>query len=199
MPWHVRVVLFLALVGPFVMAAGCDHRPKPRNECQKCVEFEPPQSIGTTYGSPAGNTAGDVVFSENGIQVSVDSFKFSGGGGAFTVATIIMPPLPFGINQTIRTNNINLGFDFSGVGFPISEVQFEFLDLGGFENLSVNGSPVFAGELSSAPTSIGGTNLAVYRAPVSGGSKGIVIIRGAVKKIVVGGQEFWLDRVCARR
>jgi hypothetical protein len=111
-----------------------------------------------------------------------------------------MPPVPFGMHQTISTNNINPGFDFSGIGFVPYEVQFEFLDLGGFENLSVNGSPVpvYVGELSSAPSLIGGVGVAVYDSPVAGGNKGIVILRGLVKKLVVGGQEFWIDRVCAR-
>jgi hypothetical protein len=98
----------------------------------------------------------------------------------------------------MRTNNINLEFDFSNIGFAPSEVRFEFLDLGGAENLSVNGSPIFAGDLPAVPSPVGGVNVSVLTTPVAGGKKGIVILTGAVQKVRVGGQEFWIDNVCAR-
>jgi hypothetical protein len=98
----------------------------------------------------------------------------------------------------MRTNNINLEFDFSGVGFTPSAVRFEFLDLGGFENISVNDSAIFAGELASAPNPIGGVDISVSTTPVAGDRKGVVILTGAVQKLKVGGQEFWIDNVCAR-
>jgi hypothetical protein len=70
-----RVALSLLAV---LAMAGCDGRPKPPRDCQRCVEFEAPLALGTKYGAPAGNHPGDVVFTESGIQVSVDSFKFTG-------------------------------------------------------------------------------------------------------------------------
>lgn len=167
--------------------------------CEVCVDFEPPLTVGTQYGAPAGHSSGDVVFTTNGIPVSVHDFSFPGGGGTFNVANIDLAPVPFGSGQSMRTNNINLEFDFSNIGFAPNAVKFEFLDIGGFENLSVNGSPIFAGELSAAPNPIGGANISVSTTPVAGGKKGIVILTGAVQKIRVGGQEFWIDNVCARQ
>jgi hypothetical protein len=164
-----------------------------------CVDFEPPLSVGTQYGAPAGHQSGNVVFSTHGIPVSVHDFNFAGGGGTFNVAHIDVAPVPFGSGQSMRTNNINLEFDFSNIGFAPNEVKFEFLDLGGSENISVNGSPIFAGELSSVPSPIGGVNVSVSTTPVTGGKKGIVILTGAVQRIRVGGQEFWIDNVCARQ
>mgnify|MGYP003394174013 CR=1 FL=1 len=164
-----------------------------------CVDFEPPLSVGTQYGAPAGHQSGNVVFSTHGIPVSVHDFNSSGGVGAFNVAHIDVAPVPFGSGQSMRTNNINLEFDFSNIGFAPDEVKFEFLDLGGFENISVNGSPIFAGDISSVPNPIGGVNISVSTTPVTGGKKGVVILRGAVQKIRVGGQEFWIDNVCARQ
>jgi hypothetical protein len=49
------------------------------------------------------------------------------------------------------------------------------------------------------PSPIGGVNVSVSTTPVTGGKKGIVILTGAVQKIRVGGQEFWIDNVCARQ
>lgn len=172
---------------------GC---PRPQPEpCETCVDFEAPLIPGTQYGAPAGNSNGDVIFTANGIPVSVHDFDFTGGGGTFNEAHIETPPTPFGSGQTMRTNNIDLEFDFGGLAFTPSEVQFEFLDLGGFENLSVNGSAIYAGDLPAAPAAIGGVSVAVYTA----GSKGIVILTGAVQKLRIGGQEFWIDNVCAKK
>jgi hypothetical protein len=164
---------------------------------QVCVDFELPLAVGTQYGAPAGQHNGDVVFTTNGIPVSVHDFDFLGGGGTFNLARIELAPLPFGNGQSIRTNNINLEFDFSNIGFTPKEVRFEFLDLGGIKNISVNGSPIFIGDLPAAPNPIGGVNISVTTTPVAGGKKGLVVLTGAVQKLRVGGQEFWLDNVCA--
>jgi hypothetical protein len=162
-----------------------------------CVDFELPLALGTQYGAPAGHHPGDVIFTTNGIPVSVHDFEYGGGGGTFNVATIDTAPVPFGAGQSMNTNNINLEFDFTGLGFTPTKVSFEFLDLGGNENLSVNGSPIFNGELSSAPASLGGVNVSVSTTPVTGGKTGTVILTGPVKTLRVGGQEFWIDNVCA--
>jgi hypothetical protein len=114
------------------------------------------------------------------------------------VASIDVAPVAFGSDQSLRLNNINVEFDFSGVGFAVQEVTFEFLDLGGHENLSVNGSPIFAGELSAVGSPIDGVSASVTTTPVSGGNSGRVVLGGAVETVRVGGQELWIDNVCAR-
>lgn len=48
------------------------------------------------------------------------------------------------------------------------------------------------------PNTIGGVNVSVSITPVTSGKKGIVILTGAVQKLRVGGQEFWIDNICAR-
>jgi hypothetical protein len=162
-----------------------------------CVDFEPPLTVGTQYGAPAGHNSGDVVFTANAIPVSVHDFDFAGGGSTFNLAYIDLAPVPFGSGQSMRTNNINLEFDFSNIGFVPREVRFEFLDLGGVVNVSVNGSSMFIGDISAAPNPIGGANISISTTPVTGGRKGLVILTGAVQRIRVGGQEFWIDNVCA--
>lgn len=186
LPMLLVVILIIALV-------GC---PPPR---PVCVDFEPPLTVGTEYGAPAGNSPGDVVFTTNGVPVSVENFDYIGTGGTFNLAYIDTATSFFGNGQTIRTNNINLEFDFSNIGFRTSRVDLEFLDLGGFENLSVNGSTVFAGELTSAPSPIGGVTLVFSTTPVPGGNKGNLTLKGAVTTLRIGGQEFWIDNVCAKK
>jgi hypothetical protein len=164
---------------------------------QRCLDFEAPLTVGTQFGAPTGHQSGDVVFTTNNIPVSVHDCVFVGGGGTFNVALIDVAPVPFGSGQSLRTNNINVKFDFSNLGVAVSQVQFEFLDIGGFKNLSVNGSPVFAGELGAAPSPIGGVNIAVAVSPVAGGTTGVVTLTGSIQTLRVGGQELWIDNVCA--
>jgi hypothetical protein len=164
-----------------------------------CMDFGPPPSAGTVFGSPANNPGDIVMQTASGIRMSVYDFVWVGGGGTFNTARIELPPRPFGNGQTIRTNNINLDFNFAGIGFLASRVTLEFLDMGGFENLSVNGQPVpiYAGELTAVPNSIAGVSISVASTPLSGGKKGTVALTGPVNTLRVGGQELWLDNVCA--
>jgi Concanavalin A-like lectin/glucanases superfamily len=160
-----------------------------------CLGFEAPLTVGTEYGAPAGQHSGDVMFTTNGIPVSVYDFNFAGGGGTFGLAKVDVAP--FGSGQSIRTNNINLEFDFGNIGFVPAAVKFEFLDLGGVENISVNSSPIFAGDISAVPGSLGGATVSVSTTPVTGGKEGLVTLAGAIQKLRIGGQEFWIDNVCA--
>lgn len=190
-----RYALGLALLS--VSTAGCVCRP-PYNP-SVCVDFDPPLVVGTEYGASAGNSSGDVVFTSNNIPVSVHDFVYTGGGGNFNKAYIDNAPLPFGSGQSIRTNNINLKFDFSHLAFTPSQVQFEFLDMGGFENLSVNGTPVYAGEFTLAPSPMGGAVVSTFTTPVTGGKKGVMILNGPINEVLIGGQELWIDNVCVRQ
>jgi hypothetical protein len=176
--------------------AGC--APTPPSRPQACVDFEPPLALGTQYGTPAGQAPGTVIFTTNSIPVSIYDFRFTSGGGTFGLAKIDNAPVVFGQGQSIRSSNINLEFDFTGLGFPTSQVQFEFLDLGGYENISVDGNPnpIYAGELSAAPNPIGGISHSIITNPVTGGSQGTMTFKGAIRNLRIGGQEFWIDNVC---
>jgi hypothetical protein len=164
-----------------------------------CVEFGPPPAAGTVWGSPAGHLPNTVVHSENSIKVLVQNFFWIGGGGAFGAATIDFPPVAFANGQAANTNNINLQFYFGNLGWIPTKVYFSYLDEGGFENLSVNGSPFYLGELDTAPAVVGGRNVNVWTwVPAPGYEAGWVQIDGgSIKHITVGGQEFWIDKVCA--
>lgn len=166
-----------------------------------CVDFEPPLAVGTEYGTPSGHIPGDTAFTSNNITVRVWDFEFIGGGGTFNVATIeptMTFPTAFGNGQIIRPNNINLEFDFSGLGFQVAQVELNYLDLGGSENLSINGSsPTYIGELSAASSPVPGVSVSVSTTPVTGGTTGVLTVSGAIKTLELGGQELWIDEVCA--
>ena len=65
----------------------------------------------------------------------------------------------------------------------------------------MNGSPVVIGNLTAAPPVLGGVAVSVTATPVpppAGGLRGTVTLTGVVKKLEIGGQEFWIDDLCAQ-
>jgi hypothetical protein len=160
-----------------------------------CVEFGPPPAAGTVWGSPVGHIPGQTVHVENSIRVLVQTFQ---PFGAFNAAVIDNPPVLFANGQAANTNNINLQFLFNNLGWTANKVYFSFLDLGGFENLGVNMSAYYIGQIAAAPAVINFRNVNVTTFAVPGGIRGHVRIWGGpIKDITVGGQEFWVDKVCA--
>ncbi len=163
-----------------------------------CVDFEPPLNVGDQFGQPAGHSGGDVIFTTRGIEVSVQDFSLVGGGSTLNVAQVDQAPAPLGGGQAMRLNNISLGFNFTRAGLAGGVVSFDFLDMGGYHNLSVNGSPVFVGDIKAVPSPTGGVAIAVSTTPVVGGTRGVVVLRGTVEDLLVGGQELWIDNICVR-
>jgi hypothetical protein len=161
-----------------------------------CVDFEPPIALGTEYGGPAGHASGTVVITTNGIAVSVADFEL-GGNTFLNLASVDTAPPALGTGQVLRLNNISLDVDLSALPFTAREVRLDFLDLGGTENLAVNGSAVFIGDLASAPPTLGGVAVSVTSSPVAGGTRGTVVLTGTVTSLRVGGQELWIDNICA--
>jgi hypothetical protein len=153
-----------------------------------CVDFES-LSLGSMYGSGI-NSPGDVIFYENNIAVQVDSFFYVGGGGTFGFAEV-MNTSGIGSGHAMREGNINLTFDFTEIGMFSEMVTFDFADFGGHENIAINGSAVYTGELSSA--SIPGFSINVSMS----GDVGQCVIMGNIETLMVGGQEFFIDNVCA--
>ncbi len=103
------------------------------------VDFES-QSPGTVFGSPVGNTPGDIVFSEDGADVVITTFQ-SGGSAYYNFARIepsFGSPRFFYHGNIANLSNVGIIVHFSGAG----DASFEFLDLGGSVNLRVNGSGV---------------------------------------------------------
>ena len=160
-----------------------------------CVEFGPPPAAGTFWGTPAGHVPGQTVHVENSIRVLVQTFQ---PFGAFNFAQLNLPPVAFANFQAANTNNINLQFLFNNLGWTANKVYFSFLDLGGFENLGVNNSPYYIGNIAAAPAMVGFRNVNVATVAVPGGIRGHVRIWGGpIKDVTAGGQEFWIDKVCA--
>lgn len=164
--------------------------------CVACVKFDGVPAT-TEWGAPAGHIDGDVVHSENDIQVSVHEFVWP--NDSHLGSTRLAPSFTGTGGQAINTRNINLSFDFSALRFTPDNVKLIFRDTGGFENFSVNGSPIVRGELASG--SGGGVSWTVTAAAEANPANrvGTLTINGNVQSLMIGGQEFWIDEVCAKK
>lgn len=152
---------------------------------------------GTVYGNPVGDMPGDLVLTEDGIDMSVEDFTLGMFVGFFSAEVggpVTASAFP---TQALDINNINVKFDFSNVGFSVTSVSFLYADFGGEENLGVNGTVLELGLLSSAPAMIGGVNVNVTEVAISGGVRGMVTLTGPISTVTVGGQEFGIDEVVA--
>jgi hypothetical protein len=167
--------------------------------CALIVRFNPPP-IGAVFGAPVPQPPGSLAFVEN--TVSVRTAWFNDGFAWLYDQAIIepAPATPFGDGKVARMRNMSFRYTPPSTAGPFYEAIFEFRDLGGVENLSVNGHPLYIGNIAALPNPYSLWNTGVSTAPVPGGIEGTVRIRGKdpIKDLLVGGQEFWIDNICFR-
>lgn len=97
------------------------------------------------------------------------------------------------LGQEMTLNNVRMDFDF-----PIApnRVIFCYGDLGGNVNLLINGNLKNSADMMDFDGStINGVDVFVTEIPVTGGVQGIVLLKGPINTLEVGGQEFFLDHV----
>lgn len=166
-----------------------------------CITFGPPPPLNTMYGVPAAQVSGDLAFSTNGIDAYVFNFGLLPAGLAFNRAFTNIAPVSLP-GQSLRMININLRFDLRNLAFTVKKVTLSYLDLGGHENLAVNASGLYRGQLAAAPAVLGNANVTVTSAatppPVSGRTGTVTITGPDIDSFMIGGQEFWIDNVCAQ-
>ncbi|MEA2560297.1 MAG: hypothetical protein QOH06_1801 [Acidobacteriota bacterium] len=187
-----KPVLLLALLGTLLAL--------PSLAQPVCVNFGPPPPPGTMYGAPVGQVSGDLAFTVNAIDAYVYNFALLPAGTTFYRANTAWAPVSLP-GQSLRTININMLFDLQNLGFPVRRVTFTYLDLGGYENLAVNASGIYRGQIAAAPAVLGNANVSVTSAaappPVNGRTGTVTITGPLIKSFMIGGQELWIDNVCA--
>ena len=159
-----------------------------------CVDFEslPP---GAAFGNPM-NSHGDFIFEENFTPVFVRDFYWDTITTHFGTCQVMNATPDFGTGQVMSVNNLNLEFDFGHFG-STNYVRFECADYGGFENFQVNGSPLFIGELGTVSGNPA-PGVTFYISKITTHfKKSSVLLIGNVNRLLIGGQEFLLDNVCA--
>ena len=168
----------------------------PQLECDRLIGFE--TTPRDTFGLDFDN-AGDFIFTESGVDVYVDSMLWTNGNKGYFWAYIDTAQCGFGAVKTMRFNNVSLIFDISQVN--TYGVSFKYWDLGGDENLQVNGGPVHViNSFRMLPPDVapGVTCIVDSISPDNCGYSfiGKVTLNGAINELRIAGQELWIDSVC---
>ncbi len=182
--WAVAASVCLGIYVPAVMSATLDFETVP---------------VGTKYGQDFGHVPGQVVLSQQGIDMSVENFfetaqNFTGFvraevGGQFDAA---FPTTP------LDYDSISTRFDLSGLGFNVNQASFEYVDFGIHYNFAVNAEPMYeVGSLSELPANVAtGVTLALEELDAGTGRTRLTLT-GNVDSFLVGGYELAIDTVIA--
>ncbi|HEX6373333.1 MAG TPA: hypothetical protein VF006_30700 [Longimicrobium sp.] len=165
--------------------------PPPPPPAAVCLEFNVP-ALWTVYTAP-GTPPGTMVFVENGISVTTRRFYDAALNPYYNGARIEPGQGWLGADPSARLNNISLQFGFGGLPFVPSQVTIDYHDKGGFENLTFNATPLRIGQLET----LGGGGVAIAWWWAGFNKEGRVSIAGPVGTATIGGQELWIDTVCA--
>jgi hypothetical protein len=157
-----------------------------------CLEFNVPPLF-TVYGAPTAIPPGTLVFVENGISVTTRRFFDAALTPYYNLARIEPGQGWLGPDPSARLNNISLQFGFGGLTFVPSQVTIDYHDKGGFENLNFNGGALRIGQLDA----LGGGGVAIAWWVAGFNKEGRVTVTGPVNNVLIGGQELWIDSVCA--
>jgi hypothetical protein len=179
-------------------AAGCF------GSCDVLFDFSA-LALGDTWGdvipSATDHTAvrGDIITSADGVDLHIEELNTLGGFVGFNyLEADNSVALLTGSGTALRTNNVTARFDFSSIS--VDTLCFDFVDLGGNEQITINGSthltPAGYGELTATPINLGGVNVSITGTSIGSGFVGRVVIIGSVQELIIGGQEFWIDNLC---
>jgi len=161
------------------------------------IDFES-VPVGTVYGIDGPHNPNDTVLVENGIEMSLAEFNLLGEPVDFENAIVggryadLFPSTP------LELNRISVVFNFAAVGFDVSEVTFDYGNLGGIVNFAVNGGPIVEPDYLTLLPDGPGELAADVTATVLGDTfSGVVTLTGPVAELLVGGEELYIDNVTA--
>ncbi|RLA99544.1 MAG: hypothetical protein DRG83_12855, partial [Deltaproteobacteria bacterium] len=147
------------------------------------VDFED-LTTGTHY--VVGNT-----FTSGGITFTLENFQWTGGTWVGTGNAMVRNPgNAGGTGNDIFTNNINL---HTSIECVTDTVSFKYADGGGNVNMGINGDFRNIENLVALDGMLVGGVFVSVTADVH--NRGVVMLRGDVKDLVIGGQEFSIDDI----
>lgn len=182
--------------------------PIPPDSPGQCMSFDS-LPVGTRWGASVGTPRNTLAHTEKSINMWVTDFYPASGTTWYHDATIHSAPYTdVLINRALLLDRIGVVFDFSAFLFTIDRVTFRFVDRSTVENLAVDGSAVYIGQITAWPTpivrSIVGHDV-VLDLSADLPTRGEVTIYGDLESVRVGGAGdgstpaatgLWLDKVC---
>ena len=146
--------------------------------------------LGTLFGAAAGDQPSDVVYEEDGIEMSVEQILVEGVAG-FVQAEVGGRYEEFFSSRPLDLNNISVRLNFRNLGFEVNQVSLEFVELGPLNNFSVNDAALFElASLEFMPADIAPGVTAVV-------ANGVITLSGRVDEMLIGGQELAIDNILA--
>ncbi|MEL6843712.1 MAG: hypothetical protein AAFP02_10915, partial [Bacteroidota bacterium] len=167
-----------------------------------CIDFEA-LADGTRYDGD-DYQPGDVLFTEDDVPVAFNEFVYENGttdmfhidvqnlDGGFTEH-------PDQLGNALWVSNATATFDFSKLDYTVNRLSFEFIELGGDYNLSVNGEPVrFLNTLTDVPTEVAEDVFISFEIDDEDEffNWGTATLVGDIESLTIGGQEFYVDHFC---
>jgi hypothetical protein len=137
---------------------------------------------------------GDTITTSR-VEIVVEQFQWSNGTWTNTgTAKVDDRNYARGSGNDLNARNVNLNFQFD---YPLDKISLKFGELGGNNNIRVNG--VFqnvADLVSLSGNSIGGVQITVNANQQGNNWYGTLKLNGTINDFAIGGQELWLDDVC---
>ncbi len=182
-------VLWIGVSGIVATLSGCCTLfpatcPPPTSAC---VDFDD-----LTAGQ---NFTAGTAFSSRNTVVALEPFQW--GNGTWTGgnhARVDTRQYAGGSNLDVNANNVNLHFL---PDCPVDRVTLRFGELGGNNNLRVNGQFSNIADLVTLNgTTLGGVQISVTASQQGNNWYGTMSFDGQIRDFAIGGQELWLDDVC---
>ena len=147
------------------------------------------------FGAAFGTMPGDVVLSEEGIDMSVEEFFLRSFVG-FSKAEVVPPSAGLFTTNALSLDNISAQFDFSHLSFDVTQVTIEFRELGGENNFGVNRLVLLTPVTDI--TDLGGEIAPDITVSVTGQTIMLLAQNQAViDAVLIGGQELVIDNIVA--
>jgi len=152
-----------------------------------CVKFSNLTS-GDTYN------VGDTITTSQ-ANIVVEQFQWPNGTWTTSGhATVDDRNYGQGSGNDLNANNVNLNFQFD---YPVEKITLKFGELGGNNNISVNGGFQNVPNLVDLNgNSINGVQITVNASQQGNNWYGTMELDGTINEFKIGGQELWLDDVC---
>ena len=153
------------------------------------VDFES-VPVGARWGQDYGHSPGEVVLSQDDIDMSVEHF-FLGTFVGFNVAEVGGVYAEFVPTTHLALDNISVKFDFTGLGFDVTMVTLDYWEFGGANSFAANDDIIF--QLAAL------TDLPADVAPGVTASADVnaITLTGNIDSLLVGGQELGIDNIVA--
>lgn len=172
----MRSMMILALAATAVtFLSGC------------CVKFSN-LTPGDTYD------VGDTI-TDSQADIAVEEYQWP--NGTWTTngrAKVDDRNFAQGSGNDLNSNNVNLNFQFD---YPLDKISLKFGELGGNNNIKVNGTFQNVGNLVDLNgNTINGVQITVNASQQGNNWYGTMELDGTINGFVIGGQELWLDDIC---